>query len=682
MEAERRAEQPRPDAGRGYLFDRVTCVNAPSLVVSAPGGDIGRRPVEAWLCADRRYLSTLVVSVDGVRPVGLGTDSPSADVVVFRGVLPGSGEAIEPPTLFVDRRRELGHHELVETVILSSGSVRPRDVTLQVRTLADFAPMAEVRMGRERRPVVPEATAEGLRWSAGADAVDLACTPVPEAVDVGRGVLCWTTTLRPREAWSLVLRFRAEPAGVPPFVGVDVAPWRPLEVTCPDERVSRLLRQGLADLEGLLLGDPTDGGTDPFVAAGSPWFLTLFGRDSLWTARMMLPLGTDLAMSTLRVLARRQGRRVDPASDEEPGRIPHEVRGEPLDLGSLRLPPTYYGTVDATPLFVISWAEAWRWGAEPAAVEALVPAVEGCLRWLEEQSREDGFVRYVDTTGHRLGNQGWKDSPDSIQRADGTPAEPPIALSEAQAYAYQAAVLGAELLARFGRPGADRWRGWARALADRFRESFWVEDDRGPFPAVALDARGRPADSVASNMGHLLGTGLLAPDESALVAARIMAADLDSGFGLRTLSARSPRFSPLSYHGGAVWPHDTAIAVAGLAQEGFHDAAAVLFRGLLRAAPGFGYRLPELYGGDDARQVQAPRPYPTACRPQAWAAAAPIAGLAALLGLGVTSEGRLTAAPALPRSLLPLHVDGLRTGRRRWALTVDEHGGWSAEVVG
>jgi glycogen debranching enzyme len=262
---------------------------------------------------------------------------------------------------------------------------------------------------------------------------------------------------------------------------------------------------------------------------------------------------------------------------------------------------------------------------------------------------------------------------DSIQWADGRLADGPIALSEVQAYAYQAAIVGADLLEAFERPDAQQWRDWAAALRERFRSAFWVEDDLGPYPAVALDRDGRAVDSVASNMGHLLGTGLLDREEAALVARRLSWDTMSSGFGLRTLTASSPRYSRLSYHGGTVWPHDTVIAIAGLTREGFGEEAVALFRGLVRAAPHFDFRLPELYGGDSADEVSRPMPYPAACRPQAWA---PLAGLVALLGLDVdVPGGRVSTRPVLPSSLLPFAVSGLRVGAHRLDVAVDADGG-------
>jgi len=466
-------------------------------------------------------------------------------------------------------------------------------------------------------------------------------------------------------------------AGTPlPFTAQHATPWAAVTVRADDSRVAPLATRGLDDLGALLLSD--DG--DVFAAAGSPWFFTLFGRDSLWTARLLLPLGTDLAMGTLRALARRQGRADVAATEEQPGKILHEVRRDGLDVGDLSLPPIYYGTVDATPLWVTLLVEAWRWGADPAAVAALLPAAEAALGWQRQQVAADptGFVRYVDHTGSGLANQGWKDSGDSVQWADGHLADAPIALCEVQAYAYEAAVGAADLLDAFGRPGAESLRQWACDLKQRFRAQFWVADDHGRYPAIALDRDGRAVDGIASNMGHLLGTGLLDPDEAATVAARLAGPDLDCGYGLRTLSSRSPRFSPTSYHGGAVWPHDTAITARGLLLEGHDDVAASLLTGLLAGAGGFADRLPELYAGVQS-DVSGPLPYPASCRPQAWSAAAGTA--VATLALGLRPDvpaGTLTLSPPTVHPWGELVVDGLRLGDHPLSVTVDRDGAATA----
>jgi glycogen debranching enzyme len=280
-------------------------------------------------------------------------------------------------------------------------------------------------------------------------------------------------------------------------------------------------------------------------------------------------------------------------------------------------------------------AEAWRKGMPDAEVAPLLDNLERALAWLADwgDADGDGFLEYIDTSGHGLANQGWKDSGDAVQWRGGALAAPPIALAEVQGYAYQAAAAGADLLDHFGRPGAENWRAWAAELAERFREQFWVHDDAGPYPAIALDGAKHPVDAAASNMGHLLGTGLLNAQEEALVAARLGLPEMDCGFGLRTLSTAEAGYWPLSYHGGTVWPHDTAIAIHGLAQAGFAEQAAKLGRDLLDAAEHFGFRMPELYAGDQRGAAGGPVPYPAACRPQAWSAAAAVHVIAALRGL-------------------------------------------------
>jgi glycogen debranching enzyme len=294
-------------------------------------------------------------------------------------------------------------------------------------------------------------------------------------------------------------------------------------------------------------------------------------------------------------------------------------------------------------------------------VRALLPAMQAALAWMRDygDSDGDGFLEYVDTTGHGLANQGWKDSGDSIQWRDGTLAEGPIALCEVQGYAYEAAIGGAELLDAFGLPGADEWRSWAAALKARFAESYWIEDPAGAYPAVALDAAKRKVDTVTSNIGHLLGTGILTPEQSELIARRLASPELSSGYGLRTMSTESGGYWPLSYHGGSVWAHDTAIAITGLVRDGHVAEADQLADGLLAAAVGFGYRMPELHSGDPASQSSSPVPYPAACRPQAWSAAAAVAVLAARLGLRADAQtGSLDVRPSPGAG--SIHVSGLR----------------------
>jgi glycogen debranching enzyme len=462
-------------------------------------------------------------------------------------------------------------------------------------------------------------------------------------------------------------------------------------VVAADRDLTRLVDRSVADLAGLALTETPAGddgrGRRPevFLGAGSPWYLTLFGRDSLWAARLLLPLGTRLAHGTLRTLARYQGTRFDERTGEAPGKIIHELREEHAGLG---LPARYYGTIDATALWVITLHDAWRWGLDESLVRELLDPLRAALAWLTgpADTDGDGFLEYTDASGTGLANQGWKDSGDGIQWPDGRIAAPPIALCEAQAYAHEAALAGASLLAALGAGEADvglamELPAWAGALGDRFRSTFWVSDQAGRFPALALDAAKRPVDSVTSNLGHLLGTGLLDAGEATLVATRLAGPDMDCGYGLRTMSSAGAGANPLGYHTGSVWPHDTAIAVLGLAREGHGEVAAQLARGLLAIAPSFGYRLPELFGGTDARRGEPVLAYPAACRPQAWAAAASIALLQAALGLRANvPAGQLHVRPDLAfASWFPMRVTGLRVAGHELAIVVDADG--TAQVI-
>ncbi len=376
---------------------------------------------------------------------------------------------------------------------------------------------------------------------------------------------------------------------------------------------------------------------DDFFAAGAPWFLTLFGRDSLWAARLMIPVDAGIAASTLRVLARLQGAVDDPATAQEPGKILHELRATSLEIPGegVVLPPQYYGSVDSTPLWVCLLADAWRAGMPEVEVRALLPALVGALRWILEEGDTDGdgFLDYIDRTGRGLANQGWKDSGDSIQWRDGALAEGPIALCEVQAYAYEAVLAGADLLEALA-PDAEldptHLRAWAATLRARFAEAFWVETPEGRYPAIALDRHKRPVDSLTSNIGHLLGTGILDPADESHIATLLRGPSMASGYGIRTMSTGAAGYWPLSYHGGSVWMHDTAIAVHGMLRAGLTDAAASVVGGMLDAAEGFGFRVPELHSGDPATGTPAPTPYPAACRPQAWSAAAAVTALQAL----------------------------------------------------
>ena len=394
---------------------------------------------------------------------------------------------------------------------------------------------------------------------------------------------------------------------------------------------------------------------------------------------MMLPLGTALAEGTLRTLARRQGTTIDPLSGEAPGKIMHELRpDDPRMAGRTHGgPATYYGTVDATLLWISLLAEAWRWGMPESAVASLLPNLDRALSWLEQHGdpNGDGLVEYLDA-GRGLANQGWKDSGNAIRFSDGGLGQPPIALCEVQGYAHRAALDAADLLDAFDPVGGagGRWRAYAARLARTFRRRFWLDGALGAYPALAIDGDGKPVDSLTSNIGHLLGTGLLDAAEEAVVAGLLGADALAGGYGLRTMSTLDAGYAPLSYHCGSIWPHDTAVALVGLAAAGADREALVLLEGLLQAAEAFDYRLPELYGGDARTDVARPVAYPGACVPQAWSAAAAVSVLQALLGLAAdVPRGEFRVRPLIP-GLGAVEVRGLRVAGASVDVSVDRDG--------
>ncbi|MFI1161836.1 glycogen debranching N-terminal domain-containing protein [Streptomyces sioyaensis] len=643
-----------------------------------------RDGAEGFYAADSRLISRLVLSVNGQEPESVDAQLSHAREARFLAVHRDGDDRNPDPTVTVERVRTAGRD--CERITLSNHGRHRVQLALRLETACDLSDMSEVRSGRPREALPATANERGVSWTSPRQgAVTLSGTPAPDRVKADRdsAALVWDVELAPAQKWTLalVLDAASRAASKPPVVAAPPPgpkPWSSPRVTCTDSRLARLLDRSLDDLAAMMLADPQDH-ADRFLAAGAPWYLTLFGRDSLWAARMMLPLGTELAAGTLRTLARRQGAVHDAATEEQPGKIMHELRREASDT----LPPLYYGTIDATPLFVTLLAEAWRWGMPENEVAALLPAAERALAWLHDYADADGdgFVEYARLRENGLVNQGWKDSEDGVQSTAARLAEPPIALAEVQGYAYEAARAGAELLAAFGRPGADYWREWAEKLAGRFRSAFWVEDDLGPYVAIALDGGKRPVDAVASNMGHLLGTGILDRAECRLVAQRLAHADMDSGWGLRTMSANAQGFNPLGYHTGSVWAHDTAIAVAGLAATGHDQAAASLLDGLLDAASGFDYRLPELHAGEERRPRARPAPYPASCRPQAWAAAAGVSLLTSLLGLQPDlPAGRVRLRPLAASPVGALEVSGIRLGSSSVTVSVDGCG--HGEIAG
>ena len=622
-----------PQPLQPFLHDLVSQVAAPTQVWSTPDGQAvprsdGAAGVIGLLHGDVRLLSGIQVTVDGDPGVPVAHRVREDGSVVFTALLRTLDTAYArtgDPHVRLDRVRGVAPGRLVEELAIGSTLDADVEIGVEVRLTPDATPMEAVRVGGARVRATLEAGAGGGRWTADGIMVTVAAPGASTAVDGDQLTLRWTTTLP--AYGSVTLGWSADavdPAPVVVAAAPDLVAATPLLPPGLDRRLGPWLERSVADLASLTMALPESPG-DLFYGAGAPWYFTLFGRDSLWTARLALPLGLDLARGTLRTLGRLQGRSEDPRTGEQPGKIPHELRRNGYQLGGMSLPPLYYGTIDATPLWVCLLHDAWRAGLDDEAVVEQLGVLEAALAWLTAQTDDvdgvEGFVRYVSAGSQGLANQGWKDSADAVRFADGRYAEGAIALCEVQGYAYEAAVSGAALLDGFDRPGGDALRAWAQRLQERFRASFWCEPsgDVQEYPALALDGDGRRVDALTSNIGHLPGTGLLNLEEEWRVAQLVGSPALDSGLGLRTMSTRDAAYAPLSYHCGSVWPHDTAIVVDGLTRAGLADAADGLVEGLLAAAVAFDHRLPELWSGEGA-----PVPYPAACRPQAWSAAAAV----------------------------------------------------------
>lgn len=670
-----------------WLHELSITVDGNVTALSSRSGDIDRGTAQGLYVDDRRVLDGLVVDLGATN--GFERPTPVADRARgsrghYLGSARGLGDTGPDPTVELLRTRLLDGG-LRELLTLTSRAADPVHATLRVAVSSDGLDIAAVKAGVVSGvPTMPEVDETGGavsfadEWHRTRVHVDPAGEQIQLTPD-GRAVFSVGVELAPGASTSVVVGVEVERRQRSAFdadSGSSAIGWSDIAVTAGDPRLAKAFAHGLDDLHHLLLRDPVEP-SDLFAAAGSPWYLTLFGRDSLWAARMLLPFGVELAHGTLRTLARRQGRGFDPATGEAPGKIPHELRRDVYrdPVSGMTLPQVYYGTVDATPLWVTLLVEAWEWGLSEDRVAELLPQLEAAVGWILHagQPDQDGLLKYLDLTGHGLANQGWKDSGDSIRWRDGRVADGPIALVEAQAYAVEALRGAARLYRSLGVVGADELDVAADALTTRIRERFWVETDAGRHLAIALDGAGRAVDGLASNMGHVLGTGVLGPGEAAEVAATVTGPELLDEFGVRTLGTGNGGFNPIGYHTGSIWTHDTAICAWNLFREGFTAEAGAVARTLVASAEAFDYRWPELYSG--LPLGDRPSPYPASCRPQAWSAASAAVLVTVGLGLSVHVPGeRLSLRPGPRPAFGPLEVTGLRYAGHPVSIGLDTAG--------
>ncbi len=645
----------------------VTLVEGPAFCISTRSGEIDPAHPHGLFFRDTRFLSEMRVTLNGVAPEPLAATAadPFSGVFVLRG-LPSRGQADSHLVMF--RRRYVGRG-MREDIEIQNFGEEAAYCSVEIVFGADFADLFEVKEGRVHKQGELSVYAEGSRLTFAykrrsferSTHVDFT-----EAPRIDGPQVLYETVVPPRGSWSTCIEFTpvlGDQEITPRYrCGEPVDRSTPVErleewkarmpvVTADHDQFNALLSRSTVDLAGLRIFDP-EFPDRAVVAAGAPWFMTLFGRDSLLTSWMTMLIDPDLALGTLQTLARFQGREVDPRTEEEPGRILHEMRfGETasLALGGGRV---YYGTVDATPLFVMLVGELSRWGNRREEVDALLPAADAALQWITDYGDKDGdgYVEYQRTTDRGLQNQGWKDSWDSMRFLDGSLASTPIALCEVQGYVYAALIARAHCAEEAGDTElAGSLQARADALKKRFNEDFWVETADGGYFALGLDGDKRRIDGIGSNQGHCLWTGIVDEEKAPLVAQTLMSDGMFSGWGIRTLSERNGGYNPISYHCGSVWPHDNALCAAGLMRYGFATEAHRVMRGMVDASPWFGDLLPELFAGMTRDGLRFPVSYPTSCSPQAWAAASPLLFLRTLLRFEPDIRSSLLhLAPAVP----------------------------------
>ena len=652
--------------------DLVTILDGNTFVVSDARGDIEASPTDptGLFSFDSRFLSRWVLTVDGERLNPLSVD----DLQYFEArffLVPGTGTVYVDAKVSVIRRRAVGDGFHEELTILNHDE-KPVDLTVRVDAGSDFADLFEVKDALEKMGRYDTRVENGRLLLAYERETFRRATAISASAParLDEDGLTFAVHLEPGDAWStdldVVTAVGAAGTSVRPKYARGERRARPnmerslerwLEdaprLECDWDALKTTYRRSLVDLAALRFSPPVAGGGKSLPAAGLPWFMTMFGRDSIFTSLQALPFTPELAATTLRALGEWQGSRVDDFRDEDPGRILHEMRYGELTAFEERPHSPYYGSADATPLYVVLLDEYERWTGDRALVRELEREARAALGWIDAYAdlMDNGYVWYRrrnEQTG--LENQCWKDSWDSISYRDGRLPGFPRATCELQGYAYDAKIRGARLAREIWKDPefAAELERQAADLKRRFNRDFWVED--GEYFALALDTEGNQVDALASNNGHLLWSGIVDRSKAKAVARHLLGTRLFSGWGVRTLAEGEGRYNPIGYHVGTVWPFDTSFIAWGLRRYGYKQEAARLAGGILDAAAVFEGRLPEAFGGYERRATKYPVQYPTACSPQAWSTGAPLLLLRTMLGLEPVGD-HLVVDPALPESI-------------------------------
>lgn len=673
----------------------LTVLDGSTFCVCDERGDVdGLAAASGFFASDTRFLSRSVLTLGGHRLEPLSHDQPAPHLAAFVLRNPLVDGLLEPNELSIERERFVGDC-MEERITVENHGHRRVEVELGLELEADFADIFVVKslepgFGTPSDATLPpsrplERTENGTVVFADQSFPARTLVHLSEPFDDARGGARFALSLDPGDRWRLVVGVQPQLDGVEPLplksfareldderrrAEESLAAWR---TSAPRLRADwddlvHTWNRSVADLAGLRMrASQSDFGR--LLAAGTPWFMTVFGRDTIISSLQTLLFGPELAASTLRVLAATQSCVDDRERDAEPGKIIHEMR---RGKAALAWTDRYYGTVDATALFLVLLSELWRWTDDPTLALELEQPARRALEWIDGPGDRDGdgFVEYECRAQHGIRNQTWKDSDNSMAFHDGTLARAPIAAAEVQGYVYDAKRRIAELARHVWRDAetAERLEREAGELQRRFDDAFWVAD-RG-FYALGLDREKRQIDSLASNIGHLLWSGIVPPERRDAVADALVGERLWSGWGVRTMAVGEGAYNPLVYHNGTVWPHDNSIVAWGLARCGrMHDAERILHT-MIEAAAHFDYRLPEVFAGFPRHRTRFPVVYPTASSPQAWAAATPVLLLQIVLGLAPDrAAGALRSdVTELPDWAEGLVLDGVRAFGRRWVV--------------
>src|SRR3990170_3332242 len=675
----------------------LTILEGSTFCICDERGDIAVE-TSGLFAFDTRFLSRLVLLIDGSRPLLLSSGRVEHFQAAFF-LRNANVNGLPHDALSIARERFVGTG-MQERIAVRNESMQRLEVELSLELAADFADIISVKLhdfalgDPAHAPALPPpapATHDETRGTVLIEDPEGDLRTRVVLSSPGRiegGVVAFDLQLEPHERWELSVEVlpvhgpeqAAEIEAAEQLeqeretIGDVVAAWtlRVPKVRGGWESIRRAFDRSIADLAALRMR--TGQYRRPLFAAGMPWFMTVFGRDTAITSLQTLLLGPEIAVGALDALAELQAQAEDPAIDAEPGKIVHEVRhGRCAEMWF----PRYYGSIDATPLFLVLLSETWRWTDDATLANRLREPLLLALEWIDRYGDRDGdgFVEYSRRADHGLENPSWKDSGDSQRFHDGRFAEPPIAPVEVQGYVHDAKRGLAEIAREVWRDHelAERLDREADELRKRFDEAFWVEE-RGGFYALALDGKKRPVDARCSNMGHLLWSGIALPERVGPTVDQLLSEELWSGWGIRTMASDSAAYNPISYHNGTVWPHDSALAVWGLARHGYVAEARRVARALIEAAAHFDWSLPEVFAGYARDETPFPIAYPTAARPQAWAAGTPILLVRLLLGIEPDrARQRLvsTVTDELPSWLDGLRIEGVRAYGRTWTVAVE-----------